>query len=98
MLPCVWRVRRDAMEEGALPGSGGIVGLRFDVAREQADQPRLAQAAFLADLAHNRHRGILAVIHRAARDLYARLRVIAVAEDKHGAGSDRLAGDVGVRL
>jgi hypothetical protein len=59
---------------------------------------RLTQAAFLADLAYNRRRGIFACVHRAAWDLYARLKIIAVAEDEHGAGVIRLAGDVGVHL
>ena len=98
VLPFVWSFWGDEVEEGALPVSCAIVGLRFDVARKQAHQPRLAQAAFLADLAHNRRRGVFAVGYRAAWDLYARLRMIAVAESEHGADVIRLAGDVGVRL
>src|SRR5215831_15718694 len=68
MLPFTWRFGGDKVEEKAFPVPGGFIRLRLDVAREQPDQMRLAQAAFLADLAHNRRRGIFAAVHRAARD------------------------------
>jgi hypothetical protein len=37
MLPFLRRFRGDAVKEEALPVPGGIVGPRYDVAREQAD-------------------------------------------------------------